>query len=66
MSVVKLGKFGFIGSFIVATLTIFSFVQPISAAEEIPIVLNAATQRYPAVDGNRVVWSDNRNGNWDI
>lgn len=48
-------------------LAVFSFVQPASAAGvETPIVLNPSTQRYPAIDGNRVVWSDNRNGNWDI
>lgn len=57
---------GFASIFIVAILAIFSFVQPAIAGTEMPISLNPATQRYPVIDGNRIVWSDNRNGNWDI
>lgn len=42
-------------------------LQSISAGTEIRITndLNAS-QIHPAIDGNRIVWQDNRNGNFDI
>ena len=32
----------------------------------IPVITNPASQINPAISGNRIVWQDYRNGNWDI
>lgn len=66
MSLSAVRKFQSTGVFAVAILAIFLFTCAAHAAIEMPIVLNSATQRYAEIDGNRVVWSDNRNGNYDI
>jgi TolB protein len=36
------------------------------SATEQQITSHAAHQRLPAISGNRIVWQDYRNGNWDI
>jgi beta propeller repeat protein len=33
---------------------------------ETPICTNAADQEGPAISGNKIVWMDFRNGNWDV
>lgn len=47
-------------------LTVFLFVQPVMAGTETRITDDAFGQMFPDIDGNRIVWQDNRNGNWDI
>jgi len=37
-----------------------------SDAIEIRITTNSSDQVYPAISGDRIVWQDYRNGNWDV
>ncbi|NIO03770.1 MAG: hypothetical protein GTN74_03915 [Proteobacteria bacterium] len=36
-----------------------------SSANEKPICTDLTDQRYPAISGDRIVWADVRNGNWE-
>ena len=36
-----------------------------NGAVEKPIWTDLNDQRYPAISGDRIIWTDVRNGNWD-
>jgi beta propeller repeat protein len=38
----------------------------IATSEETQIITNEYDQEFPAIYGDRIVWEDNRSGNWDI
>ena len=38
----------------------------VDASDNFDVVKKTGDQDYPAIDGNIVVWQDNRSGNWDI
>ena len=44
----------------------FSAVLGTKVLSEERITTNTYDEKYPAIYGDIVVWSDNRNGNWDI
>ncbi len=66
MSKLVLGETRSVGFFIVATLAIFLFSNPVLAGTEIQITNNASDQFSPYVTGNRIVWEDWRDGNPEI
>jgi beta propeller repeat protein len=58
-----LGVFAF---FPVAMLAIFLCTPVALAGTETQITTNASDQMFPAISGDKIVWTDNRNGNRDI
>jgi uncharacterized repeat protein (TIGR01451 family) len=42
------------------------FSVPLYAGLEIPICTSPGDHEYPVIYGDKIVWQDNRNGNWDI
>jgi TolB protein len=42
------------------------YMYDLVSEKEWPICTNPANQFYPVISGDRIVWQDNRNGNWDI
>lgn len=45
----------------------FSAISPASGADEASgVAVHPAGQNVPQIHGSRIVWQDNRNGNWDI
>lgn len=45
----------------------FLFVSAITAfADERQITTNPSSQSNPDIYGDKIVWQDKRNGNWDI
>lgn len=42
------------------------YMKDLSTGVEQPVCTDLADQYSPAVEGNKIVWQDYRNGNWDI
>lgn len=40
--------------------------RALTRGKEIPICTASGYQQYPAIYGDKIVWQDKRNGNWDI
>ena len=51
--------------FLLIAMGIISFAQT-TLAKEIQITSNSKDQGVSAISGNTIVWTDGRNGNWDI
>ena len=41
-------------------------MHDLTTGVETPITTDPSIQESPAVYGDRIVWHDNRSGNWDI
>ena len=50
---------------LVVPLPLFDFAAGACGTER-PITTDAAYRDFPAISGDRIVWQDARNGNWDI
>ena len=42
------------------------YMKDLSTGVEQPVTMDTADQYMPVVSGNRVLWMDHRNGNWDV
>ena len=54
-----------IGSFVVVAVKPVH-ADPVMRIDEFQMTTDPADQSEPEIDGGRIVWQDNRNGNWDI
>jgi beta propeller repeat protein len=43
-----------------------SFLRVFKEKDTVPLITNPSAQLFPSVSGNKIVWQDDRNGNWDI
>lgn len=59
-------KFESIGIFVIAIMAIFLCTPVALAGTETQITTNTSDQMFPAISGDKIVWTDNRNGNRDI
>ena len=50
----------------IVTVFVLSLLPTVTVAQETPITTNTAWQVSPAIYGDRIVWADLRNGDWDI
>lgn len=42
------------------------YIYNLSTSKETQLTFNESSQESPDIYGDRIVWSDNRNGNWDV